>query len=273
MALVGVASADFVWLGGSGTINADQWGNQANWNLTEGDTWAGTVGPGATGQPSGDSGDAMYKAHTVIGESITIQPLLEGWKNTVTINNNSTVSATFSKFQGSTITVESGSTFNVVVNGDVKDGQTYTIDGTMILDASGDDSNLSNVSLTLGNNASFTLKGCNHGLTYEYQQGKYANTGTVTINTNLFGTESGILSRTLIGYDSANIVLERISCNFGENWTNVGAEGEITEAYQYKLVNTSNGLTVEYAVNIPEPTTATLSLLALAGLAARRRRR
>lgn len=205
----------------------------------------------------------MYKAHIVIRDSITIEPVLEGWFPTMSIENNSTVTAVFSKFQAPTMSVSEGSTFNVTVNGDLKDGQNYTINGTMILNAT-DDNALGNVTLTLGDVAQFTLKNSTHAVTGN-------NGGLFTLNAHLFGADGEISTRTLIRYDNASISgFDKITCNFGEGWTNVG-NGDITGVYQYKLVNTSAGLTVEYMV--PEPTTAALSLLALAGLAARRRRK
>ena len=42
---------------------------------------------------------------------------------------------------------------------------------------------------------------------------------------------------------------------------------------KYLLGSDKNGVYVQYVKAIPEPTTATLSLLALVGLAARRRRK
>ncbi|MGN0836452.1 MAG: PEP-CTERM sorting domain-containing protein, partial [Akkermansia sp.] len=54
-------------------------------------------------------------------------------------------------------------------------------------------------------------------------------------------------------------------------WTLSGAEADLTEG-AYRFVATSSGIGVQYYISVPEPTTATLSLLALAGLAARRRR-
>ncbi len=262
LTLSGVASADFVWNGGAGTISATEWAKESNWTLTGTDvgTWNGTVGPGAPGQASGSAGDAMYKAHIVIRDSITIEPLLEGWFPTMCIENNSSVTAVFKKFQAPTISVGEGSTFDITVDGDIKDGQNYTVNGTMILNAT-DDADLQAIRLTLGDNASFTLKNSS------YTTG---NEGSVTLNANLFGVDGEITTRTLIQYENASIGLDLISCNFGEGWTNVG-DGEVTGIYQYKLVNTSTGLTVKYMV--PEPTTAALSLLALAGLAARRRRK
>ena len=265
LALSGLASADFIWNGGAGTISAAQWATQSNWTLTGSDvgTWNGNVGPGAPGQASGTAGDKMYKAHIVIRDSITITPVLEGWFPTMSVENNSSVTAVFNKFQAATMSVSEGSTLDVTVNGDIKDGQNYTVNGTMILNAT-NDNELQAIRLTLGDNASFTLKNSNHTVTEN-------SGGAFTLNAHLFGVADEISTRTLIHYDNASISgFDKITCNFGEGWTNVG-DGEITGAYQYKLVNTDAGLTVKYMV--PEPATAALSLLALAGLAARRRRK
>ncbi len=257
MSLAGVASANFVWNGGTGVITGSEWGAEAHWLLTDGDTWYGTVGPGVPGQESGSNGDKMYKASIVIGKSITC-PTLEGWIPNVRITDNSTVTATFNKLQQGNITVDAGSTFYVTCNGDIKDGQKYVVDGSLTLNVAwSNESNLQNVDLTLEDAASFTLQGVNH------------SGGTITINANLLDSGGAIAGRTLVNYSDATINLANVVCNFGEGWSKV--EGDITGAYQYKLTNTEAGLVVSYL--IPEPATVTLSLLALAGLAARRCRK
>ena len=82
-------------------------------------------------------------------------------------------------------------------------------------------------------------------------------------DSGLFTLTVGNDSATYVVTDAANTVFTKGSNN--NVWTNGGAE---------KL----SGISVKYAdsvvaPSIPEPTTATLSLLALAGLAARRRRK
>ena len=59
----------------------------------------------------------------------------------------------------------------------------------------------------------------------------------------------------------------------GAEFSNYLRSEQIESAVLYNGLYTAGGLIPESNENVPEPTTATLSLLALAGLAARRRRR
>ena len=254
MALAGVASADYVWKGGSGTITSTDWATATNWNCTNGSTWAsGTNGPNTNG---------MFNTNVEINQSITLSGfMLEGYYSKFTIKNNSTFTATFKKFQGpSDVVVDSGSTFNLTVDGDFKDGSEFTVNGTLNLDATGDNEWSQEHVFTLGNNGSLTIANAN-------------NCGSsVTLKAQLNGDEAGVIyTRTLLTYDNAS--LTNVEFDFGQGWKDVEG-GEITGVNQYKIANTATGIEVSYmaVAPIPEPTTATLSLLALAGLAARRRR-
>ena len=89
---------------------------------------------------------------------------------------------------------------------------------------------------------------------------------------NLITLTAGI--RYMGAITSTNLILNNISQLDALGYTNVGyiTSADKLEKGQYGLVYTNSGMTLAAAA-IPEPTTATLSLLALAGLAARRRRR
>lgn len=256
MALAGVASADYVWNGPSGSITSTQWGDKSNWTFTNGSSWNNN-------SVTGPNTDAMYDANIVVNQSITLSGFrIEGYLPKFTVTNNSTFTATFVKFQGpAVIDVDSGSTFNLTIDGDYKDNTaTFTVDGTLNLDAT-DDNGWCTTTFTLGNNGSLSISNANNCAS------------SVTLNATLQGSEAGsIYTRSLLTYSNAS--LTNVAYNFGEGWTDVG-EGEITGAKQYKITNDANGISVNYmaVAPIPEPTTATLSLLALAGLAARRRRR
>ncbi|MBQ8243207.1 MAG: PEP-CTERM sorting domain-containing protein [Bacteroidaceae bacterium] len=204
----------------------------------------------------------MYNVKTVINKSLTLSGFnLEGWQPLLQVTTNSIFTATFDKlqFNGASITVDEGSTFNMKVVGDYKDytGNFY-INGTLNLDLDYDNGIPSTV-FTLGDNASLSVSNS-------------TTNGAVTLNANLIGNEAGVIyTRDLLTYNNA--AFTNVAYNFGEGWTNVG-DGEITGANQYKITNNTTGISVSYmaVAPIPEPTTATLSLLALAGLAARRRR-
>ena len=89
---------------------------------------------------------------------------------------------------------------------------------------------------------------------------------------NLITLTNGI--RNMGAITSTNLKLNNISQLDALGYTNVGyiTSADKLEKGQYGLVYTNSGMKLAAAA-IPEPTTATLSLLALAGLAARRRRR
>lgn len=89
---------------------------------------------------------------------------------------------------------------------------------------------------------------------------------------NLITLTNGI--RYMGAITSTNLILNNISQLDALGYTNVGyiTSADKLEKGQYGLVYTNSGMKLAAAA-IPEPTTATLSLLALAGLAARRRRR
>lgn len=260
LALAGVASADYIWQGGSGTITQDDWKNKNNWNITNNSSWVeNSNGPLDC--------DGMYGVKTVINQSLTLSGFnLEGWQPLLQVTNNSTLTATFDKLQcnGASITVDAGSTFNMTVIGDYKDFEgNFYVNGTLNLNLDGDNG-IPTTKFTLGDSASLSVSNSTTG-------------DAVTLNANLLGDEAGfIYTRTLLTYNNASFT--NVTYEFGEGWTNVG-EGEITGAQQYKITNNASGISVSYMAvapastpNVPEPTTATLSLLALAGLAARRRR-
>jgi len=174
---------------------------------------------------------------------------------------------TLKKLQGGGyVTVDETSTLNLAITGAHKDNAfTFNIDGTLDLDFRNvnrvEGNPPGNTVFNIGDGASITIK--NH--TFE---------SALTLNATLLNAaaagESGVLTtRALLKLQ--NVTAGTIEGHFGEGWTNVG-DGEVTGAMQYKLTTTDAGVFVSYMV-IPEPATATLSLLALAGLAARRRRR
>ena len=257
MALAGVASADYIWNGPSGFITSSQWGDKSNWTFDKGSSWNNA-------SVSGPNTDAMYDANIVVNQSITLSGFtLEGYLPKFTVTNNSTFTATFNKFQGaSVIVVDSGSTFNLTINGDYKDSSAkFTVDGILNLDATDDTAWSTTNIFTIGDSGSLTIANAN-------------NCGSsVTLKAQLSGDEAGVIyTRTLLTYDNAS--LTNVEFDFGQGWKDVEG-GEITGVNQYKITNNAQGIYVSYmaVAPIPEPTTATLSLLALAGLAARRRRK
>jgi len=242
-ALAGAASAGYVWNGGNGAVALEQWTTQSNWTLTDGSEW-GSNGPNLTA--------GKYAIPITIANSITFADnlSLNGFNLHLSIQGESAVSANFVKFQNVTLTVDKGSSLTAMVRNQMEN-LNLRIDGTLVVNA-GNNKDW-NGSITLGNESRFTIRGA--------QQ----NAKAFTINATLFdaiaeGT-GAITTRTLVNYDNAS--LSNVSYNFGD--------GVITGAKQYKITNDSNGISVSYMTDsVPEPATATLSLLALA---AHRRRK
>lgn len=144
--------------------------------------------------------------------------------------------------------------FGTVKGGSGADGYTLSITnaGAIALNQ-----NKSNNVLTVG---SYTAADSAVAITLQYV--KYVD-AEGNFDSGLFTLTVGNDSATYVVTDAANTVFTKGSNN--NVWTNGGKE---------KL----SGISVKYAdavvaPSIPEPTTATLSLLALAGLAARRRRK
>lgn len=146
-------------------------------------------------------------------------------------------------------------------------------------------------SITLGGGSVFKLSGTNaigYGVDFTLNYGTFtadshglfdANMGGGTLwsngkkitltgifdTTNLEGTGSITLyDASAIGHVGGNEV-------FDVSGITLNASDDVTA----EIVTTGNKVVINYSVTpaVPEPTTATLSLLALAGLAARRRRR
>lgn len=195
------------------------------------------------------------------------------------------------------ITLQKGATFTR--HDDLKlNGTTFTLKDTLTLGSMYLDNNLNTGSAT------FNLVG---GDTKVAFGALWLNSGTWGSNTYTFSADSnegyghtlsddtvGLFTRTLMTYGSFNSGVGSTEADLlshiqGETFTLLDGttmtqregnaafnEAALTGADvgQYRFLIEDNALKVQYAAYlVPEPTTATLSLLALAGLAARRRRK
>ena len=266
MSLAGMASADFQWNAEAGNYTNTDWCTQSNWTGYT-STWVEGKGPGGLGSN-------MYgEAITINNASIFTGVAFESWALKLTLSNGAQIKdATFKNISGGGyINIGSGCVFSGAQTGggNANNGTiTYTVADAGALTLSyghngyGDGSNIFN----LGENGSVNLTSTN---------GR-AIGGKNTFNATLVASEQGGLTSRVLA-EVSNLTLNDLQYNF-EGWT-LSTE-EITEANymnhigEYWVSDADNKLTVYYATApIPEPTTATLSLLALAGLAARRRRK
>ena len=259
MALCSVALADYTWTGGNGTITSTQWADESNWTLSGGSVWR------SDGSGPGTTNSNMWDTIVLDGAGIVVDSISqEGWAPKYTVKNGAVATFNLVKMQGASngFTIGDGSSLTLNVSGAYKDNTfTYNVADTGSLtinlqSPSGVNANgLSVFNVGTGGSVTLTAVGS-------------VTLGGGTVNATLADAGDGyIVTRELISL--SNVSFETYTYNFGEGWT---AVDEITGANQYKIERTATGISVSYMA-VPEPTTATLSLLALAGLAARRRRK
>ena len=296
MAVVSVAHADYVW-SGPNSITTDVWKNKDNWTLTNGSSWNdGTNGPGITNSNMWDkiviSGASSSGA---IGNEDMFR--IEGWTLKMELKNSSKL--TFdrvNKFQnGCEITIDSTSalTFNTFYGGS---------DGGVITLKNAGEFNLG-YSIRQQGGDGFAMNLYDTGVVNLFQQnGNGDNRAKVaSVEAQLVSTVPGIQTRKLITMKGNRMDFSRVLID-DPNSDDPDAKIETYETTTYKFTdvngkemtavnsmealltatapayyvtksNTGISVSYTYGLNVPEPTTATLSLLALAGLAARRRRK
>lgn len=268
LALGGIAgAADYTWNGGL-KIDAAAWAEEGNWILAEGVTWntAGS-GPGTTG--SNMWGPIVINTPGAVVSDVS----LEGWQPQISITNGASATLTMAKIQAdhdiASFVVGAGSSLTLHDNGPYKDGLvTYTIEDAASLTV------IINTTGTVSADSVFNLGSYGSAIFRSSENRTLGGTGN-TINATLAKAVEGIAgdtiyTRKLIGLE--NVVFNNMRYNFGEGWDEVGSVDDITGFNQYAITSDASGIWVSYKL-VPEPATATLSLLALAGLAARRRRK
>lgn len=286
LALAGVAGAtenvySYTWIGGD-TITTEGWRTESNWqskssggftydSATDSSNYWNTSGNGPA-----TNGSNMWGSILIDGASGSVDRTIEGWGLKLTLKNGSNLTFTkLNKLQNSSaINIDSTSSLTFEKYNGGNDGNP----------------------ITLNNAGNYTVNHNNYLMSYTdgYTMNLYG-TGKVTFNgltgTNaakvksiaaqLISSASGIQERTLITLSGENMSISNatsITYTFtdadGIAMAKVDSLDALTNATvsSYFVSNDSTGVKVSYLI-VPEPTTATLSLLALAGLAARRRRR
>ncbi len=225
------------------------------------------------------------------GGAMTVSDAAQFNGTTLEIQKGGTLTATAeTKFNNTSINIADGGVFTSTTSGGgikLKDVTINTNSNVTLHRLTfNSDGNMGNITFNLGNEGKISV-------TNTYKDTGY--TSSITLSAIL---QDGFLT------GSGDIILgERVLVDFGAQVTasyalstllGVAQGGELTlknggkltlgdfnasaltagDVGKYKLVMEGSALKVQYAAySIPEPTTATLSLLALAGLAARRRRK
>ena len=273
IALAGMAHADFVWNGGE-SITQELWQTESSWSITGSDSWpsAGT-GPGT---PNSNA----WSLISVSGANGSISQL-EGWTLKLALQNGADLTVgNVKKFQGGcSIDIDQSSTLTFNSYNGGNDGGRTTLNnyGTFNLaytKSQGGEGFYANLgatgimNLTSSNGSSYTAKIA-------------SLTATLTLDG---GTASGltsdghqILTRNLVtlgsnmSFDSTNTSLEMLSGIAGIDTLTAVDDLTNAEVGSYMVTKNENGYSVSYVV--PEPAAASLSMLGLAGLAMRRRRK
>lgn len=184
-----------------------------------------------------------------------------------------------------TVTTLTGVTFDTALS-DTNNRDCFSI--TLVLDASKIGSVTGYTSLAAGHysstgamgfgvNADGDIQGQWGTGGYNWTAGSMPTKGTITLTyvTGNYGGAEG--SRLYVGDSStyySNTSLKTGNQTYNTiKINNLGGAIKQVYVHNYSLSQTEVGSLMSEVVHVPEPTTATLSLLALAGLAARRRRK
>ena len=293
LALAGTAFAadSYTWNGGA-TINNAGWKNQANWQPTQGTSWTNT-------QPEDDDpnkdkvtywnadsngpateGSNMWGDIYISGATGTVTSIIEGWSLDLHLTNGTALTFNrIKKLQGGT-TIEIDETSSLTINEwwGGYDG------GSIILNNKG--TFTINYSCHVQGGDGFVMNLYDAGTVTFLDQNHDSSDNTAkvaSITAQLTGAGTGILERQLItldnrenkkvSFDGTTTAYSFTDAN-GTVMTKVDSLEALATAVapSYYVTKDDSGIKVSYVL-VPEPTTATLSLLALCGLAARRRRK
>lgn len=274
LCLAGVSQAAFVWIGGEITTAA--WNNQFNWAITGNTSFGGNTGqwgnngPGVPGSEKWDT-ITLNKAAGNIAE-------LEGWNIKLRLISSTLTVDKIKKFQVGTdavaqLDIDSSSILTFGSFADGNDGGLTTIncDGVFNLAYTknqGGDGFAANLgktgimNLTSSSGTAYTAK---------------IKSLSASLETDAIRGERSLI--TLGDNMSFDSTATTITVTAADNWKKVNNEQEAEAAAEagqdtYWITRNGKGIFLSWlkGESVPEPSTATLSLLALAALAARRRR-
>lgn len=274
LCLAGVSQAAFVWIGGEITTTA--WDNQFNWAITGNTSFGGDSGQwGSTGP--GRPGSEKWDTITLNNAGGNIAEL-EGWNIKLRLTS-------------STLTVDKLKKFQVGANAVAQ----LDIDSSSILTfrsfADGNDGGLTTINCDGVFNLAYTKNQGGEGFAANLgktgimnltSSGGTAYTAKIKSLSASLETDAirGVRSLITLGDNmSFDSTATTITVTAAVNWTQVNNEQEAEAAAEngqdsYWITKDGKGIFLSWlkGTSVPEPSTATLSLLALAALAARRRR-
>lgn len=268
-----MAQAAFVWIGGEITTAA--WNNQYNWAITGNTSFGGDLGNWGSSGP-GTPGSDKWDQITLNSASGSIDRL-EGWTLKLRLINSSLTSSMIKKLQGGcSVEIDADSVLTLKNFGgeNGNDGETCVLDcdGVFNLEYSKNQGG-EGILASLGTSGIMNLTS-----TSGTHTAKVKTVSATLEAAAISGTRKLITLGDGMSFEGAPVV----TVNGTEGWTRVNNEQEAQEASEngedaYWVTNDSTGISVSWlkgeSETVPEPASATLSLLALAALAARRRRR
>lgn len=248
------------WTGGAGPTggNTYELGNAGNWSN------------GIPSRGNGQGPDVIFNNAGTVNVNGAMVDTSDGGGITVTGNSNVTIGGT--RYTGN-VTVGSGSTLNLG-QVDFKSSD-ITLDGTLNLTVCGIDPGGNGARLVFGIGGIMNVNQKIWGASSFSVSGLLATTST-----DLTVGEFQFVTRTLVtsaGFDGGSISLGDFTAEDGSALTKASGlmEGNAADYQgQYYLYTENGDVKVQYVVAgaVPEPATATLSLLGLAALMLRRRR-
>lgn len=265
------AFADWTWQGGS-TITTDLWNTPSSW--TNGNSGTPSTGPGTSGSGIWDPIIVSDASGSVTG--------IEGWKLNLTLSNSQLV-ITSKKLQKTTsLTLDADSSLSLtLIQGEGNVGGAKTIDtaGALSIDITTDvtSNNKGTWDVTLTGNGSLSFSGANNNpigtLTLDLTKSNLFSGYSVIGNTYELVTVNVVTVTGRTTFDSVALADGSKLGGFDMTLSESELSASATNLGKYTISQGDGGVFITYVTATPEPTTATLSLLALAGLCARRRRK
>lgn len=248
------------WTGGAGPTEGN------TYELNNADNWSN----GVPSRGNGQGPDVIFNNSGTVNVNGSMVDTSDGGGITVTGNSNVTVGGT--RYMGN-VTVGSGSILNLG-QVDFKSSD-ITLDGALNLTVCGIDSGGDGARLVFGIGGIMNVNQKIWGASSFSVSGLLATTSA-----DLTVGEFQFVTRTLVnsaGFEGGDISLGEFLAEDGSSLTKASAkmEGDAADYQgQYYVYKDGNTIKVQYVVGgaVPEPATATLSLLGLAALMLRRRR-